>query len=183
MQEPAVRSTTLLLLGGTSDIALAITRRWLTEGPLEVALAARPGARRTAAAAALSRLGGRVEEIDFDAEQTSTHEEVVAFGLLGDNEPAWTEVDAARRLAEVHCTGAVTIGVALAQHVRTQGHGVLVALSSVAGERSRRSNAMAETVVEAIVARREQIWVPAAMRGVMSRLRHVPRPIFRKLPI
>ena len=27
------------------------------------------------------------------------------------------------------------------------------------------------------------IWVPGAMRGVMSGLRHVPRALFRKLPI
>jgi decaprenylphospho-beta-D-erythro-pentofuranosid-2-ulose 2-reductase len=27
------------------------------------------------------------------------------------------------------------------------------------------------------------VWVPPALRFVMSALRHVPRPIFRKLPI
>ena len=32
-------------------------------------------------------------------------------------------------------------------------------------------------------AKRELIWVPGTMRVVMSGLRHVPRPLFRRLPI
>ncbi|RYZ25839.1 MAG: decaprenylphospho-beta-D-erythro-pentofuranosid-2-ulose 2-reductase, partial [Propionibacteriaceae bacterium] len=44
--------SSLLLLGGTSDIALAIARTYAGRGPgLRVVLAARPGDRRTAAAA------------------------------------------------------------------------------------------------------------------------------------
>jgi decaprenylphospho-beta-D-erythro-pentofuranosid-2-ulose 2-reductase len=42
---------------------------------------------------------------------------------------------------------------------------------------------VAEAVVDAIKAKRELVWVPGAMRVVMSGLRHVPRPLFRKLPI
>ena len=34
----------------------------------------------------------------------------------------------------------VVVGTVLANHMRGQGHGVIVALSSVAGERARRSN-------------------------------------------
>ena len=30
---------------------------------------------------------------------------------------------------------------------------------------------------------RETVWVPSQLRYVMSVLRHVPRPVFRKLPI
>ncbi len=161
----------------------------------------------------------------------------MAFGLLGDPEEAWTDVDVARELAEVNYVGAVTTGVALAARIRTQGHGVIVALSSVAGERPRRSNfvygstkagfdafytglgealrelggrvlvvrpgfvkskmtdgldpaplattpeAVAEAVVAAVRDGKEQIWVPGTMRVVMSGLRHVPRVIFRRLPV
>jgi decaprenylphospho-beta-D-erythro-pentofuranosid-2-ulose 2-reductase len=42
---------------------------------------------------------------------------------------------------------------------------------------------VAEAVVAAVRDKRELIWVPAPMRAVMSGLRHVPRPVFRKLPI
>ena len=42
---------------------------------------------------------------------------------------------------------------------------------------------VAECVVDAIKSKRELVWVPGPLRVVMSCLRHVPRPLFRKLPI
>jgi decaprenylphospho-beta-D-erythro-pentofuranosid-2-ulose 2-reductase len=42
---------------------------------------------------------------------------------------------------------------------------------------------VADAVVSGVKHRKELIWVPAAMRPVMSGLRHVPRPLFRKLPL
>lgn len=243
---------TLLLLGGTSDIALAIAEAYATESAeLLVCLAARPSPDRDAAQERLTAIGCRVQTVDFDAREPSTHASivraafpgrdidiaVVAFGVLGDPEQAWTDVEVALELAEVNYVGAVTTGVALAARIREQGHGIIVALSSVAGERPRRSNfvygstkagmdafytglgealrefggrvlvvrpgfvhsAMTEglepapmattpvevaaAVVSAVRRGKEQIWVPAAMRGVMSGLRHVPRPVFRKLPL
>jgi decaprenylphospho-beta-D-erythro-pentofuranosid-2-ulose 2-reductase len=242
----------LLLLGGTSEIALAIARKYVDRSPsLRVVLAARPSPRRDEAVATLERLGCRVEALDFDALDTSGHASVVAaaaeggdldvsvvaYGLLGDNEQAWTEVDQAVRLAQVNYVAPVASGVALAEQVRRQGHGVVVALSSVAGERPRRSNFVygstkagfdafytglgealrshggrvlvvrpgfvrtkmtegldpaplavdaddvADAVVSAVDSGAEQVWVPKAMRPVMSALRHLPRPVFRRLPI
>ncbi len=241
---------TLLLVGGTSDIALATAEAWARrQHGLEVTLAARPGPRRDAAVDRLESLGCRTRAVDFDAEATDTHTAlvddlpgdidvaVVAFGLLGDPELAWTDVEAARQLATVNYVGAVTTGVALATRIRRQGHGVIVALSSVAGERPRRSNfvygstkagmdafytglgeavrelggrvlvvrpgfvrskmtaglddaplattpeAVAAAIVEAVRDGSEQIWVPAPLRVVMSGLRHLPRVVFRRLPI
>ncbi|RBL83752.1 decaprenylphospho-beta-D-erythro-pentofuranosid-2-ulose 2-reductase, partial [Streptomyces cavourensis] len=29
----------------------------------------------------------------------------------------------------------------------------------------------------------ETVWVPGSLRVVMSALRHVPRPLFRRLPV
>ena len=65
---------------------------------------------------------------------------VVAFGLLGDPETAWTDVDAAVELADGQLHRAGLVGVALAGRMREQSHGAIVALSCVAGERPRRSN-------------------------------------------
>ncbi|MGH3917415.1 MAG: SDR family NAD(P)-dependent oxidoreductase, partial [Pseudonocardiaceae bacterium] len=42
---------------------------------------------------------------------------------------------------------------------------------------------VAAVIVDAVAKGREQAWAPAQMRFVMSALRHVPRPIFRRLPI
>jgi decaprenylphospho-beta-D-erythro-pentofuranosid-2-ulose 2-reductase len=144
----------ILLLGGTSEIGLAVVEAFASDRPMRVVLAARPSRRLDAAQARLEQLGCAVEPLAFDARELDTHDDVVrkafaggdidvaivAFGLLGDNEQAWTDVDAAVELAQVNYTAAVGIGVALAERMKAQGHGALVALSSVAGERARRSN-------------------------------------------
>jgi decaprenylphospho-beta-D-erythro-pentofuranosid-2-ulose 2-reductase len=243
---------TLLLLGGTSDIALATAEQYVARSARpRVVLAARPSDRRDAAVRRLEGLGLTVEPLDFDARDTGSHAAVVeraaaggdidvavvAFGLLGDEEQAWQDHASAVELAEVNYVGAVSVGVCLARQMRDQGHGAIVALSSVAGERVRRSNfaygstkagmdgfymglgealrdegvqvlvvrpgfvrtkmtegreaaplsvtaeQVATAIVEGVADRRELIWVPKPMRAVMSGLRHVPRPVFRKLPL
>ncbi len=241
----------LLILGGGSDIGLAIARRYAAARPLRVVLAGRPSDRLDAAEQELRDLGCTVEQIEFDATSARTHEDViktafgngdidvavVAFGILGDAERAWTDVEHAVEMAEVNYVGAVSAGVALGQAMKAQGHGVIVTLSSVAGERPRRSNfvygstkagmdafytglgealrphgvkvlvvrpgfvrtkmtvglepapmsvsadEVAEAVVGAVRRGSELIWVPMPLRAVMSGLRHLPRPVFRRLPI
>jgi decaprenylphospho-beta-D-erythro-pentofuranosid-2-ulose 2-reductase len=42
---------------------------------------------------------------------------------------------------------------------------------------------VAEVIVDSVAKGREQAWAPPPMRFVMSVLRHVPRPIFRRLPV
>ena len=162
---------------------------------------------------------------------------VLAFGLLGDPERDWSDPELALELAEVNYAAPVHLGVLLANRMRAQAHGRIVALSSVAGERVRRSNfvygstkagfdgfflglgealrehgvrvlvvrpgfvrtkmteglseaplavtadVVADAVVEGVQEQRDLIWVPRPMRFVMSGLRHVPRPLFRRLPI
>jgi decaprenylphospho-beta-D-erythro-pentofuranosid-2-ulose 2-reductase len=144
----------ILLLGGTSEIGLAVVEAFASDRPMRVVLAARPSERLDAARARLEELGCAVESLPFDAREPDTHEDVVrkaftggdidvaivAFGLLGDNERAWTDVAAAVELAQVNYTAAVAVGVALAERMKAQGHGALVAFSSVAGERARRAN-------------------------------------------
>jgi decaprenylphospho-beta-D-erythro-pentofuranosid-2-ulose 2-reductase len=144
----------LLLLGGTSEIALAIASRYAARRPLRVVLAARASERLDAAVETLRATGATVSTVDFDAKDTASHPAVldkafadgdidvtvVAFGLLGDAEQAWQDHSRAVELAQVNYTAAVSVGVALAERLRRQGHGRVVALSSVAGERVRRSN-------------------------------------------
>ena len=241
----------ILLLGGTSEIGLAVVEAFASDRPLRVVLAARPSERLDEAQARLEKLGCAVEQLPFDALALDTHAAtvgkaftggdidvaVVAFGLLGDNEQAWTDVATAVELAQVNYTAAVSVGVVLAEKLTAQGHGSLVAFSSVAGERARRSNfvygstkagmdafysgltealrpsgvhvtvvrpgfvhtrmtagltpaplsttpdAVAAVVVDAVRSRKELVWAPAALRVVMSVLRHVPRVIFRRLPV
>ncbi|MCE6996682.1 decaprenylphospho-beta-D-erythro-pentofuranosid-2-ulose 2-reductase [Saccharothrix sp. S26] len=144
----------VLVLGGTSEIALAVVRRYTAVRKPRVVLAARPSYRRDAAVVELTAAGVPVTAVDFDARDVDGHPAVldkvfadggidvalVAFGVLGDAERAWQDHEAALELAGVNYTGAVSVGVGLAERMRKQGHGVIVALSSVAGERVRRSN-------------------------------------------
>ena len=48
---------------------------------------------------------------------------------------------------------------------------------------STTPEAVADVVVDAVRTRKEHVWAPAPLRSVMSALRHIPRPIFRRLPI
>lgn len=145
----------VLVLGGSSEIALA-TVRALPRGRLRrVVLAGRPSAARDEAAAALTQAGiAGVETVDFDAADTASHAAVIdavfdagdidvtllAFGVLGDQAEAEADPDAAVAVATVNYTGAVSVGLRVAARLRQQGHGTLVVLSSVAGDRARRSN-------------------------------------------
>ncbi|GAB3357528.1 decaprenylphospho-beta-D-erythro-pentofuranosid-2-ulose 2-reductase [Modestobacter lapidis] len=241
----------LLLVGGTSDIAVATAHRYLRERPLRVVVAARDTPRRAAVADQLSAAGGSVEVVDFDADDPGSPERMlarvaaggdvdvalVAFGQLGNAEQLRSDAAAVAQLARVNYVVPTVVGTVLAEHMRRQGHGVIVALSSVAGERPRASNfvygstkagldafysglsdslagsgvsvlvvrpgfvrskmtagmpdaplattpeAVAEAIVSGIRRGRHTVWVPGAMRVVMSVLRHVPRPVFRRLPI
>ena len=144
----------LLLLGGTSDIALAIARRYAADRPLRVVLAARPTTRRSSAAAELTAAGCTVKEVDLEARDPASHAAtmetafadgdidiaVLAFGLLGEAEKAWQDPAALLELIDVNYTAPAHFGVLLAARMRAQAHGRIVALSSVAGERVRRSN-------------------------------------------
>ncbi len=144
----------LLLVGGTSDIAVATARRYLQERPLRVVLAARDTPRRAAVADGLRAAGATVQVVDFDANDPASPERmvaeaaaggdidvaVVAFGQLGEQERLSTDAEAAAALARVNYVAPVVVGTVLANRLREQGHGVIVALSSVAGERPRRSN-------------------------------------------
>jgi decaprenylphospho-beta-D-erythro-pentofuranosid-2-ulose 2-reductase len=145
---------TLLLVGGTSDIAVATAHRYLQERPVRVVLAARDTPRRVAVAEELRAAGATIDVVDFDADDPAAPARmvagasaggdidvaVIAFGQLGDAAQLREEASAVGRLAQVNYVAPVVVGTELANHMRRQGHGVLVALSSVAGERPRASN-------------------------------------------
>ncbi|EKF21921.1 putative decaprenylphosphoryl-D-2-keto erythropentose reductase [Mycolicibacterium hassiacum DSM 44199] len=250
---------TILLLGGTSEIGLAICERYLRDAKARVLLAILPGdPLRDQAVQRMEAAGAKsVEVIDFDALDTESHPKVidaafaggdvdvaiVAFGLLGNAEELWQNQAKAVQIAQVNYTAAVSVGVLLGERMRAQGFGRIIAMSSAAGERVRRSNfvygstkagldgfylglgeALREYGVRVLVIRpgqvrtrttiehwkatgtkpapftvdpedvaelavtsaakgKELVWAPKPFRFVMMVLRHIPRPIFRKLPI
>ena len=65
---------------------------------------------------------------------------VLAFGQLVDQAALDDDPERAAAMVTVNYTGAVSSGLAVAAQFRRQGHGRLVVLSSVAGERVRKAN-------------------------------------------
>ncbi|MFC4562115.1 decaprenylphospho-beta-D-erythro-pentofuranosid-2-ulose 2-reductase [Nocardiopsis mangrovi] len=150
---------TVLLLGGRSEIGLAVVARLVRDGARRVVLAAR-GAEETAgvgdAAGRLRAAGAdEVHALDFDAAEPATHAGVVdaaadlvgdldvvvdAFGVLGEQAVLEADPVAAAEAATATFTGHVSAGLAVAARLRRQGHGTLVVISSVAGVRVRRAN-------------------------------------------
>ena len=242
----------VLVLGGASEIALATVDALLDEGGArQVVLAVRRPAEVSSAVARLTTRGAAVEVVAFDAdvagERVAVVDEVfdrlgdvdvvlVAFGSLGAPSVA-DDPEGAARLLETNVVGAAAVTLAAAKRMTAQGHGAIVVMSSVAGERVRKSNfvygaskagidglalgladhlrgsgvdvivvrpgfvqtrmtagmkapplstdaaTVARAVVNALRTRRAVVWVPSPLRWVMVALRHLPRSVFRRLPV
>lgn len=243
----------VLIVGGYSEIGLAIATRLVGPRRATVVLAGRDQAKLAEAADTVRRAGaGRVETLPFEAADTASHEDfvdrtaalvgdidvvVIAFGLLGDQKADAAGGDGAVRLLEANYVGAVSVALPIARLLQRQGHGTLVILSSVAGERVRKANyiygstkaaldgfaqglgdslagsgskvlivrpgfvigrmtdgmkpaplattpdKVADAAVAALASGREIVYVPGLQRLIFAIFRHLPRPVWRKLPI
>lgn len=138
------------MLGGRSEIGLAVAKRLVDQGMSKVILAA-----RRADTLDVDLSPAVVSVVEFDADDVSAHQSlldrmvaehgpldtvVTAFGILGDQGRA--EADPTHALSIVHTdyVAHVSILTVLANLLRAQGHGALVVFSSVAGVRVRRAN-------------------------------------------
>jgi decaprenylphospho-beta-D-erythro-pentofuranosid-2-ulose 2-reductase len=243
----------VLVLGGGSDIAAAIVRALVRDRARRVVLAGRKPERFEPLVEELRALGAEAVDLcEFDALVVDEHERVmdqafdelddidlaiVAFGVHGPRGEAQLEHDGALDVVTTNFVGAVSVLLPLARRMVEQGHGAIVVLSSVAGERGRKKNFVygsskagldafceglaarlagsgvhlmvvrpgfvrtkltsgfqaaplatsaedvAEATVDGLRRRADVVWVPAAVRWVMSFLRHVPRAVFRRLEI
>jgi decaprenylphospho-beta-D-erythro-pentofuranosid-2-ulose 2-reductase len=145
-----------LLLGGTSQIGLAVIQRYAASGRLErVVLAGRPG---TTLADAVRQVQGfgvpDVREVTLDAAAPDTHAAALdsafapgdidvaihAIGVLPDQQRAAIDPALSMRVATVNYTGSLSIIIETANRMRAAGHGALVVFSSIAAERPRMSN-------------------------------------------
>jgi decaprenylphospho-beta-D-erythro-pentofuranosid-2-ulose 2-reductase len=146
----------VLVLGGSSELARAILRRLVARRARTIVLAGRDPERLKETAAELLAVGAEVvETLPFEATETAGHQGLIddvfgrhgdidlvlfAFGTLGDPERDASDATAAAEVAAVNFAGSVSAGIAVAGHLRRQGHGTLMAMSSVAGVRVRPSN-------------------------------------------
>jgi decaprenylphospho-beta-D-erythro-pentofuranosid-2-ulose 2-reductase len=142
---------TVLVLGGTSELALATLRAMDLRPGARVALAGRD----TGTLAAVSVPGADVVTVGWDAADSAAGAAVIekavaelgdldvvlaAAGVLGDQERAEQDPGHAAEVLQVNFVGLAAALLPAAEQLKKQGHGVLVVFSSVAGLRGRRSN-------------------------------------------
>ena len=245
------RPQSVAVFGATSQIAGSLLQRLRSPALRHIVLAARPSPARDSLADSLRTDTTAVTVLDFDASDPDSHPgvidaafaqgdidvTVIAFGVLGNQADFDADPASAVEAAQVNYVGGVSVGMRVATRLREQGHGALIVLSSVAGERARASNYVygstkagldvfatglgdalhgsgvhvmvvragfvrtkmpeglpeaplsvgpddvADAIVNGLRHNRETVYVPSTMRFVMSGLRHVPRSLFRRLPI
>lgn len=251
MKDGLGRPQSILVLGGGSDIAIATVRAFAARGLRRVLFAARePDLLKSEAEALSPRID--VQLMPFDAVAFDKHASFVdeaferlgevdlvllTFGVLPDQSAAVRDPQLALDAARTNYLGAISVLLPVADRLRAQGHGDIAVLSSVAGERGRRSNyvygstkagldvfcqglgddlagsgvhlmivrpgfvrskmthgltpsplatdptSVARAIVDGVGRGTDVVWVPATLRLVMSGLRHLPRPLFRRLEI
>jgi len=142
----------ILILGATSDVAVATARRFAEE-KYTILLAARDKENLGRIASDIAiRTQTDVRPVLFDAEDTASHAHfysslgitpdvtVCVFGYLGDQQRAEHDWAEASRIIQVNYTGAASILSVVANDYARLGKGTIVGISSVAGERGRQSN-------------------------------------------
>lgn len=142
----------VLLLGATSDIARALAAKFASE-KYSVTLAARDHQRLEIMAADLHiRYKVPVYNVFFDALDFRSHEQfyqalpqipdvvICVFGLLGDQLRGQEDWKECALILDSNYTGAVSVLNVVASDFERRQRGVIVGISSVAGDRGRQSN-------------------------------------------
>jgi len=240
----------VLVLGGSSEIAAATLRRFVADRCRTVVLAVRDPDSVSTLRSELESAGAAVDVVAFDARDTASHAAVIgdvfdrhgdvdcvfsAFGVLGSQDHFDENPAEAADAVVVNFAGQVSALTAAAARLKAQGHGLIVVLSSVAGVRVRRDNAVygatkagldgyahglgdrlvgtgvkvmvvrpgfvktrmtegmdpapfsttpekvADDIVDGMARGSEMVWSPVILRYVFTALRHLPRPIWRKV--
>jgi decaprenylphospho-beta-D-erythro-pentofuranosid-2-ulose 2-reductase len=141
----------VLLLGGTSEIGLAILASVRAPASTEVLLAGRDEQRLAAAG---KELPFSVATVPFDALAPGTHQTIVdqvfdrgpvdlviaATGVLTAQDEVDREPMLAAQMIDTNFTSHVTTLLTASARMRSQGFGAIVVLSSVAAIRPRRAN-------------------------------------------
>lgn len=151
MRDGVGRVQRVLLLGGTSEIGLAVLAALPLAPGATVILAGRDQARL---AGVPLPPGAARQVVAFDALDLAAHPQtleaiwaggdvdvtVLAAGVLGDQQAAEADPALAASMLQTNLVGPAAVLLHVATRLRAQGHGALVVLSSVAGLRGRRAN-------------------------------------------
>ena len=240
----------VLVLGATSGIAEATCRIWAGQGA-SLFLVGRNAARLEVVAADL-RVRGAAEVYTavVDLDDTARHPELLAHavntlagldvaylahGVLGDQAAAEQDFAVAEQILHTNLISAVSLLTWLGNFCAQRRWGVQAVISSVAGDRGRKSNYLygaskaglsaflgglrnrvdregvtvlnikpgpvktamtinmpgshkfadvnkvAATIVKAVAAKRDTLYVPFQWQPIMFVIRHIPERVFKKL--
>ena len=239
----------ILVLGATSGIAEATCRIWAAQGHSLFLVARNP--EKLAAIAADLRVRGAsyVDTAVADLDDTDQHPALLAHainsltgmdiaylahGVLGDQSQAEQDFNTAAHILHTNFMAPVSLLTWLANFCVQRHSGTLAVLSSVAGDRGRKSNyvygsskaglsaflgglrnrvdregvtvltikpgpvktamtasmdqkkmadvdQVAQTIVKAIAAKKDTLYVPFLWQPIMCIIRHIPERIFKKL--
>ena len=240
----------ILVLGATSGIAEATCRIWAAQGHSLFLVARNP--EKLAAVAADLRVRGAsyVDTAVADLDDTDQHPALLAHainsltgmdiaylahGVLGDQPHAEQDFNTAAHILHTNFMAPVSLLTWLANFCVQRHSGTLAVLSSVAGDRGRKSNyvygsskagltaflqglrnrvdregvtvltikpgpvktamtaampksdkfanvdQVAQSIVKAIAAKKDTLYVPFLWQPIMCVIRHIPERIFKKL--
>ena len=145
----------ILVLGATSGIAEACIRLWASRGDSLYLVARNADKLAAVAADARTRGASQVETAVANLDDTAAHPELLshvinalggldiaflALGVLGSQHEAERNVAAANQIINTNFTAPVSLLTWLANYTSQRHAGTLAVLSSVAGERGRKSN-------------------------------------------
>jgi len=240
----------ILVLGATSGIAEATCRIWAAEGASLFLVARNPDKLAVVAADLKTRGAAFVDTAVADLDDTSAHAALLthainslggmdvayfAHGILGDQALAEKDFDVAAQILHTNFVSVVSLLTWLANYCVQRHSGVLAVISSVAGDRGRKSNYLygaskagltafldglrnrvdregvtvlnikpgpvktamttgmknsekfadvdkvAKTIIAAIAAKKDVLYVPFQWAPIMFVVRHIPERIFKKL--
>jgi len=142
---------TALILGATSDIGVALAKKFASER-FDIILAARkPEQLKPLQSDIGIRYGVECTSVAFDALDYESHAEffnslqpnpevsICVFGILDDEDRAFEDWNLTERMINTNFTGAVSILNVIARFYIGQKKGTIIGISSVAGDRGRAS--------------------------------------------
>lgn len=142
----------VLIIGATSDVAQSLSNLFLPPD-YKLYLAGRRIQRLKPLKAHLKTVfAADAELIEMDVCETGSHPAlfdplagridilICLAGYLGDQKKAQSDFNEAAKIIATNFTGLVSIINLFAGHFEERGHGLIVGVSSVAGERGRQSN-------------------------------------------
>lgn len=144
----------VLILGARSDIAKALAHIYAKNG-YNLYLAAKNVLGLEPFSADLqNRYQVKANLVEFDALEFASHQKIYeslnikpvgvicAVGYLGDQVKAEREFDEAKKIISTNFTGCMSMLNIIANDFEQKKHGFIIAISSVAGDRGRKTNYM-----------------------------------------